>query len=97
MYVSVELHLAPPGTLIRLPERAVRPGKTAWVVRDGKLEIVRPLRLIELIEEDEGSELERRFWIADAKASRLSVGDPLVISPLVAFYEGMPVREQTTP
>lgn len=99
MYVTVEMHATPQTALVRVPERAVHPGKTGWVVRDGALRRIRPLRLIELVERDDGperdsSDLEARFWIADADASQLAVGDRLVVSPLVAVYDGMPVQEQ---
>ena len=126
MYVTIELHLEPSTTLIRLPERAVRPGKTAWMFRDGKLEMVSPLRLIELMTlpvatasaglpagavaatpaaaspaaaspaKAVTSELER-VWIADAEASGLQVGERIIVSPMVAVYPQMPVRERTDP
>jgi hypothetical protein len=103
MYVTVELHLQPPTTLIRLPERAVRPGKMAWILRDNKLVMVSPLRLIELInlpavvESADASVEPQRVWVADADASGLKVGERIIVSPLVAAYPQMPVREQTGP
>jgi len=103
MYVTVELHLQPPTTLIRLPERAVRPGKMAWILRDNKLVMVSPLRLIELInlpavvESADVSVEPQRVWVADADASGLKVGERIIVSPLVAAYPQMPVREQTGP
>ena len=37
MYVTVHIHARPAVTLLRIPEQALRPGKTVWLVREGKL------------------------------------------------------------
>jgi multidrug efflux pump subunit AcrA (membrane-fusion protein) len=34
------------------------------------------------------------YWVADAAASGLKEGDRLIVTPLTAVYEGMPIREK---
>ena len=50
MFVTVIVHAdTPPGSLLRIPEAAVRPGNRAWVVREGRLQVesVDVVRLVE--------------------------------------------------
>jgi hypothetical protein len=82
---------------MRVPERAVRPGKQVWVVRDGRLAVVTRVRLVELVDgdvEDSAAQPGRpvKVWLVDA-ASGLQAGDDVVVSPLAAAWDGMPVRE----
>ena len=83
MFVKVRIHARPDVELLRLPERAVRPGNVAWVVRDRKLRIekVKVARLLDDMVLLEGGGLE-----AD---------DRIVISPVAVVRDGMLVREQT--
>ena len=48
MYVTVAIHATPNTQFVRLPEAAVQPGKTVLRVRDGRLDIVGPVELIQL-------------------------------------------------
>lgn len=96
MYVMVEIHVTPNSTLVRIPEQAINPGKALWVARDNQLRVVKPIRLIELIDEPGPAGEPNRYWIADAEASRLTVGDAIIISPLTAVTDGMPIRPEAS-
>jgi multidrug efflux pump subunit AcrA (membrane-fusion protein) len=82
MYVGIEILAKPRIRLLRLPRRAVQPGNTVWVVKDGELtrKRVRPANTdddnVILYYEDSG----------------LQEGDVVVVSPLVAPTEGTPVH-----
>ena len=97
MYVVVEIHATTNGNLVRLPERAVHPGKAVWVVRDGRLRVLRPIQLIELVEltSDEGE--AEQYWIVDASASALTLDDQVIVTPLTAVTDDMPVRLEASP
>ena len=52
MFVTVIIHAeTPPGSLLRIPEAAVRPGNRAWVVREGRLQ-VESVDVVRLVERD---------------------------------------------
>ena len=94
MYVSVLLHATPSTTLLRIPERAVRPGNSAWLVHEGRLEVKRSLQLIEFIERKNRSGEDESFWLVDGSASHLAAGQRVVVTPLVVARDGMSVTEQ---
>ncbi len=91
MFVSVRIHARPNVPLLRLPERAIRPGNEVWLVRNGKLDrchvtvaLVTPAGVL-----------------IDASRSDLSPGDQVITTPMTAtpkadglgyIEEGMPVR-----
>lgn len=97
MYVVVEIHIAADGDLVRIPEQAVHPGKALWVVRDGRLRVIEPLRLIERLETTTPDGDLAQYWIADAVASKLALDDAVIVSPLAAVTDGMPIRVEATP
>jgi hypothetical protein len=77
--------------LLRLPERAVRPGNEVWLVRDGKLDRVK-VHIARVTPEG---------VLIDAARSDLSAGDQVVTTPLAAtpkadglgyIEEGRPVK-----
>jgi hypothetical protein len=94
MYVSVELHLSPNVPLASVPEHAVRPGKAVWVVRDGRLKVVRPVRLVELVNVADETGLEQSHWVIELAGSGMRPGDQVVASPLNYATDGMEVRVQ---
>jgi RND family efflux transporter MFP subunit len=83
MYVTVRIHADPKTALAEIREAAVRPGNTVWLVREGKLERI-DVNLIRVVGE-----------MAIVRMDGLSAGDEVVVTPLVAAYDGMPVREQS--
>lgn len=96
MYVVVEIHVATDGDLVRIPEQAVHPGKALWVAREGKLRVIKPLRLIERIEvAREGTSTQ--YWVVDAAASKLALDDMVIITPLPAVFDTMPIRLEASP
>lgn len=93
MFVTVHVHAHPHAKLLRLPEKAIRPGNEVWVVRDGKLDRCQ-IHVARVT--DEGV-------LIDANRSDLEVGDQVVTTPMTATpkadglgfaEEGMPVRVQ---
>lgn len=87
MYVSVRIPISSPVPLLRLPDQAVRPGGQVWVVRDGKLHIIK----VDIAETIGDSVLIRQ------DGSELQPGDRAIVSPLAAVREGMPVQEDAAP
>lgn len=79
-FVDVEITGAALDSYAEVPARAVRPGNEIWVVRGGKLEILK-VRLIQRSDE-----------VAYIVLPSLAKGGQLVISSLTAPIEGMPVR-----
>jgi hypothetical protein len=83
MYVTVLIHASPPGSILRVPERAVRPGNVVWLLEDGSLR----RRQIQVAQLSDGAAL------IDGNSGGLSAGGRVVVSPLSNPYDGMIVRE----
>jgi multidrug efflux pump subunit AcrA (membrane-fusion protein) len=84
MFVSVHLHCRPRTPLLRLPEKAIRPGKLVWLLRDGKL----------AFEKVKLATINRDEAIIDAGNSNVRAGELAVISPLAYAHDGMQVMRQ---
>ena len=82
MYVSVEFHVDPRVSLLKIPESAIRPGDVLWLVRDGKLvrQTVNVARVV------------NGFALVPAASSGLKPGDLVVTSPLATELSGQSVR-----
>ena len=94
MYVSMTLHISPNVPLGRVPEIAVRPGKTIWVVRDNRIKIIRDVRLVELIDGPSTSGLASKQWLVELAGTELRPHDEVVVSPLNFVTDGLEVRRQ---
>jgi multidrug efflux pump subunit AcrA (membrane-fusion protein) len=85
MYVQLKIHTRPRTKLIEIPDKALRPGNTVWVVREGKLAIV-PVTIV-------------KRWqgqvLIDSTVSELKAGDQVVTSPLAAVRPGTSVRAKS--
>ncbi len=86
MFVQVDVTAKPPLTLVRLPERAVRPGNIVWVVRDGKLQ-----RTVARVAQTMGAEV-----LVHVDEDSPQAGDQVVVSPLALPVEGLEVDLRTT-
>lgn len=84
MYVKLRIPVAPPQPLIEIPPAGLQPGGQVWVVRDGKLQILK----VDVARADSNRVLIR----ANGKAG-LQAGDRVVTSPLAGIKNGMPARE----
>ena len=84
MYVQIHIPVDPPVPLLALPQAAVRPGGQVWIVRDGKLQI----------ETIDVARVDRDRVLIRGEAAPVRPGDEVVISPLAAVQNGMPVRVQ---
>ena len=84
MYVRIRIPIEPPVQLLELPDEALRPGGQVWTAQGGKLSI--------LAAEAAHSQKSRVFIRRDSTA--LQPGDQVVVSPLAAVSEGMPVEAQ---
>jgi multidrug efflux pump subunit AcrA (membrane-fusion protein) len=93
MFVTVRIHAEPRATLLRVPERAVRPGGRVWTIRrrEGRTELeqlsVRVLRVADataIVTPTEGGDDGRM----------LEAGDRIVVTPPSNARKGMVVREQ---
>ena len=87
MYVSVHIPIRTGAPLLRIPDVAVRPGGKVWVARERELHIVE----IDIAETVGDSVLVR------SDPTGLQHGDRVIVSPLPAVENGMPVEEHVTP
>jgi multidrug efflux pump subunit AcrA (membrane-fusion protein) len=92
MYVKVAIQAEPSTAFVKVPENAVRPDKRVWCIRDGKLNISRPLTLVQIITEDTEDEEALRYWLVPRDGSGLQNGDLLALTPPAGAYPDMPVR-----
>ncbi len=89
MYVTIEIKAKPNTPLYRIPQRAVRPGKVVWLVRDDaksrdrKL-VKQPVRIAETLSDE---------VIVHTNGTNIGGSDRIVISPLSYPRNGSPVRE----
>ena len=84
MYVTVRIPVESAVPLLQVPLEAVRPGGELWVVRDGRLQVA----LVSVAKANPHTAIIRR------DDSGVTVGDRVIVSPLAAIADGMPVREQ---
>lgn len=87
MYVKVLLHGGANEPLLSVPEGAVRPGNTVWVVRDGKLA---HLHL-------PAARVAHDTVLVAPQVTQLKPGDRVVVSPLPVAEDGMVVRTEAAP
>ncbi|MEL6107361.1 MAG: HlyD family efflux transporter periplasmic adaptor subunit [Planctomycetota bacterium] len=87
MFVKVRVHARPPLSMMRLPQEAIQPGNAVWVVEDERL-------------------IRRKVSIATStpdhvivyqRSGGLQAGDQVVVSPLAAPFDGMPVATGPPP
>ena len=82
VYVKVQIPITPPIELLQIPHAAVQPQNTVWVVRDEKLKVL-PVEVA---------------WVTGDLAlvrtteAGLVDGDRVIVSPLAAPVDGMPVE-----
>ncbi len=87
MFVEVRVHVEPNGELVSIPEEAQRPSGEVWLMRDGKLVIMRPHVLA----------ARRGRVVFDALESGLLPGDRVVTSQIVNVRDGMAIAEAVRP
>ena len=86
MFVTVMIHVEPQAQLVRIPEKAVRPGNRVWIVRpsEGQKQLaILEVRVVRVADE-----------AAIVLAGDLEAGDRVVVTPLSGAEDGMVVREQ---
>jgi multidrug efflux pump subunit AcrA (membrane-fusion protein) len=83
MFVQVRVHVDSPGELVSIPEDAQRPSGDVWVMRDGKLLVVRPQPV-----QSSGGRI-----VFESAASGLLPGDRVVTSQLSNPRAGMAIVE----
>jgi multidrug efflux pump subunit AcrA (membrane-fusion protein) len=87
MFVEVRVHVDEGGELVSIPEEAQRPSGDVWVMRDGRLAIVKPRPLA----------VRKGRVIFDAVESGLLPGDRVVVSQLTQARDGMAIAETARP
>ncbi len=87
MFVQVQTKLRPKSELLRLPERAVRPGNEVWLVKEGSTLDVVP---VEVVWREPG------LVYVTADKSPLRSGDDVVVSPLPDARPGMPLEIESS-
>jgi multidrug efflux pump subunit AcrA (membrane-fusion protein) len=97
MFVTVTIHVEQPGPLVLVPERAVQPGKSVWVVRDGQLAAVKSLDLIERVVQTDEHGNRETFWLIESSASQLTQEDRVVVPPFGTLTAGLAVEEADGP
>jgi hypothetical protein len=87
MFVEVLVHVDMPGRLVSIPEEAQRPSGEVWVVRDGRLVMLKPRPL-----QAAGGRV-----VYDAIQAGLEPGDRVVTSQIAQPRAGMEVVEANGP
>jgi|688.fasta_scaffold12165_11 multidrug efflux pump subunit AcrA (membrane-fusion protein) len=87
MFVEVHVHVAGGDPLVSIPEEAQRPSGDVWVMRDGRLEVLRPRPV----------QVSAGRMLFDAATSGLTAGDRVVVSPIAAPRPGMAIVEAGPP
>jgi multidrug efflux pump subunit AcrA (membrane-fusion protein) len=87
MFVQVQVHVDARDPMVSIPEEAQRPSGDVWVMRDGRLEVLRP-RAVQAT----GGRL-----IFDVATSGLLPGDRIVVSQIASPRPGMAVAEAGQP
>ncbi len=99
MYVTVQLHVQPKMTLVKIPDAAVQPGKWVWRYKDSRLEQIRDLPLIRYLEDGETDGAgDRRaemsgYWLVPSVESTIEAGDRVVIAPVAGLGDAKRVKE----
>jgi len=83
MFVQVRVHVPATSALVAIPEEARRPTGEVWVMRDGRLAMIRP-RPIQVADGQ---------VVYDAAASGLQPGDRVVTSQIPNPRDGMEIAE----
>ena len=83
MFVQVRVHVDSPHELVSIPEEARRPNGEVWVVRDGRLTILKP-RSVQFAD---------RRVVFESVPGGLVSGDRVVVSQLSQARDGMAVAE----
>jgi multidrug efflux pump subunit AcrA (membrane-fusion protein) len=83
MFVQVRVHVDSPHELVSIPEEARRPSGEVWLIRDGRLEILRPRPI----------QVSGGRAIFESGPSGLVAGDRVVTSQLTNPRQGMAVVE----
>jgi multidrug efflux pump subunit AcrA (membrane-fusion protein) len=83
MFVQVHVHLDTPDELVSIPEEAQRPNGEVWVMRDGRLEVLRPRAV-----QSTGGRL-----VFESRSAGLAAGDRVIVSQIANPRAGMPVAE----
>lgn len=87
MFVQVHVHVAASEPLVAIPEEAQRPSGDVWVMRAGRLEVLRPRPV----------QVSAGRLLFDAATSGLTAGDRVVVSPIAVPRPGMAVVEAGPP
>lgn len=85
MFVEVHVHVDSPEELVSIPVEAQRPSGDVWVMREGRLVVLRP-RAVQAVD---------GRLVFEAASSGLVAGDRVVISQLSSPRPGMAIAETT--
>ncbi|MFM8702792.1 MAG: efflux RND transporter periplasmic adaptor subunit [Planctomycetia bacterium] len=83
MFVQVRVQVDTPGDLVSIPEEAQRPSGELWVMREGRLVILKPRAV----------QVTRGRVVFDSASSGLVAGDRVVTTQLSAPRDGMEIVE----
>jgi multidrug efflux pump subunit AcrA (membrane-fusion protein) len=83
MFVEVHVHVDSPAELVSIPVEAQRPSGDVWVMREGRLVVLRPKAV---------QAVDGRL-VFEAEQSGLVAGDRVVISQISSPRQGMAVAE----
>ncbi|MCE9629659.1 MAG: HlyD family efflux transporter periplasmic adaptor subunit [Planctomycetia bacterium] len=83
MFVQVHVHVDSPEALVSIPDEAQRPNGEVWVMRDGRLTVLRPRAV----------QASAGRLVFDSLASGLQAGDRVIVSQISNPRDGMAVTE----
>ncbi len=83
MFVQVHVHVDSPESLVSIPDEAQRPNGEVWLMRDGRLTVLRPRAV----------QASAGRLVFDSLASGLQAGDRVVVSQISNPRDGMAITE----
>lgn len=81
MFVSCRIRTTPRQALLKVPEKAIRPGNEAWLMKDGKLQVA-SVRIVRVAD---------GMAVIDGNQQGVTAGDTVITSPVPDAREGLSV------
>ena len=86
MFVQVHVHVDSPESLVSIPDEAQRPNGEVWLMRDGRLTVLRPRAV----------QASAGRLVFDSNLSGLQAGDRVIVSQISNPRDGLEISETSS-
>ena len=86
MFVQVHVHVDSPESLVSIPDEAQRPNGEVWLMRDGRLTVLRPRAV----------QASAGRLVFDSNVSGLQAGDRVIVSQISNPRDGLEISETSS-